>query len=528
MILIVRTGAGAAGASTAHHLRKFADAAGIKTNITVFERNSYIGGRSTTVQAYDDPTSEPLELGASIFVNVNYVLMNATEEFGLRTDDFSASTTPEFAEEHAQDKAKAAEAPLLGIWDGARFVLTQSATDGWWDNAKLLWRYGLAPIRTNNLMKKTVQSFLKLYEEPLFPFKSLSDATYELGLTAVTAVTGEQYLRENQIGDLFAREVVQAATRVNYAQNLGLIHGLEAMVVMATDGAVGVEGGNWQIFQRMVDSATEDVRMGTKVSALQKLEDGRYAIESKHVNPEIEQPEIRREHFDSVVLATPLQFSNIDLIPEPMHVPSKIPYVKLHVTLFTSPHPLSPAAFNLPPDGLVPEIIITTLQEDEKPGSNPNGVGRAGFFSISLLQRLVNRNVKPLREEFAYKIFTPMEVNAEFLAKILGLEPLPTDKSDCKAGSSLDVSKDDVSWIYRKVWDSYPYEYPRVTFEELRLDQDLWYTSGIESFISTMETSALMGKNVARLIVDDWMHGKEDTHQPQPLERKGKPLKAKL
>jgi prenylcysteine oxidase/farnesylcysteine lyase len=33
----------------------------------------------------------------------------------------------------------------------------------------------------------------------------------------------------------------------------------------------------------------------------------------------------------------------------------------------------------------------------------------------------------------------------------------------------------------------------------------LWYTSGIERFISTMETSALMGKNVARLVVDGWL-----------------------
>ena len=45
---------------------------------------------------------------------------------------------------------------------------------------------------------------------------------------------------------------------------------------------------------------------------------------------------------------------------------------------------------------------------------------------------------------------------------------------------------------------------PRVTFENSQLDDDLWYTSGIESFISTMETSALMGRNVAKLIVDEW------------------------
>ena len=66
--------------------------------------------------------------------------------------------------------------------------------------------------------------------------------------------------------------------------------------------------------------------------------------------------------------------------------------------------------------------------------------------------------------------------------------------------------------MYEKVWQSYPVESPRVTFEALRLDDvedddragKVWYTSGIEGFISTMETSSLMGMNVARLVVDGW------------------------
>lgn len=66
-------------------------------------------------------------------------------------------------------------------------------------------------------------------------------------------------------------------------------------------------------------------------------------------------------------------------------------------------------------------------------------------------------------------------------------------------------SGDAISWYYPHVWKSYPYEYPRVTFEELELARGFYYTSGIESFISTMETSALMGMNVAQLIVDDYL-----------------------
>lgn len=72
----------------------------------------------------------------------------------------------------------------------------------------------------------------------------------------------------------------------------------------------------------------------------------------------------------------------------------------------------------------------------------------------------------------------------------------------------MDPAYGPITWVHQHRWNSYPYEYPRVTFERIRLDDGLWYTSGIESFISTMETSALMGKNVARLVVDGWV-GKE-------------------
>jgi prenylcysteine oxidase/farnesylcysteine lyase len=76
----------------------------------------------------------------------------------------------------------------------------------------------------------------------------------------------------------------------------------------------------------------------------------------------------------------------------------------------------------------------------------------------------------------------------------------------------------EITWYYPFVWHSYPYELPRVTFEELELAIGFYYTSGIESFISTMETSALMGKNVARLILDDYL---EILHA-KPVEEKSR------
>ena len=110
----------------------------------------------------------------------------------------------------SQDLAAQLEMPDLGIWNGHEFVLITRQEDGWWDKAKLLWRYGTAPLWTNRLMKSAVGKFLTMYDEPVFPWKSLSEVVESVGLLEATGVTGEQYLKANGIGGAFAREIIQA------------------------------------------------------------------------------------------------------------------------------------------------------------------------------------------------------------------------------------------------------------------------------------------------------------------------------
>lgn len=470
-----RPGAGAAGASSAYHLAQYAQAASIPINITMFERNSYIGGRTTTVNAYND-SDVPLELGASIFVEVNRILVEAAKTFNLS----SSALSP------ASRRTSDIPGPALGVWDGKSLVATLQNEGGWWDTAKLLYKYGLAPIRTMNLMKATVGKFLQMYDEPIFPFASLTKAARDVGLSSVTASTGEQFLREHNIGSLFAREIVQASTRVNYAQNLETIHGLETMVCMAAEGAMAIDDGNWRIFDAMITAANATALLNTSVTALSQQRDGGYLLHSNDTTSKALTSE-----FDEVIIATPLQFANLSLV-FPAHsisVPQARPYVHLHVTLFTAPHPLSPTFFGLSPNKPAPHAVLTTLPQSEHPPLD-HQVGSPGFFSVSLLRTLANPRTG--RTEYAYKIFSPSPVNATFLADLLSVS---LDQED-------ELYERDVSWIYRKVWDSYPYETPRDSFDEIKLGEGLWYTSGIENFISTMETSALMGKNVGRLLVD--------------------------
>jgi prenylcysteine oxidase/farnesylcysteine lyase len=497
-------GAGAAGSSAAYHLSQYAAEFGHPLNIKIYELNPRAGGRTTTVDAFDNP-AYPTELGGSIFVKINHILYNAAEDFGLSTS--SANNFRPKESDYA-----------FGIWDGAQFVYKQVSGSGrwsgYWDVVKLLWRYGMAPIRTQRMSKESTGKFLKMYDPPVFPFEDLTQAVEELELTEYTNTTGASVLEEGGAGGAFAREIVQASTRVNYAQNLGQIHGLEGLVCMAIEGAVAVEGGNWQIFEEMVKRSGAKAVFNSLVTDITAHDNGTYTVQSKHaVSNNIGQDghfdtadafsaSSQQAHFDTIIMATPLQFSNITLHPLLSDPPDPVSYVTLHVTLFTSPHRLSPAFFGLEDQKYVPEAILTTLPEGVDLGNarGVDAVGPAGFWSISTLRSI--RPAGSAETQYLYKIFSPAPVTGSWLSSILGFPYQNTGAADPLS----DLNKEDVSWMVEKVWQSYPYEVPRREFGSVRYDWGetghMWYTSGIESFISTMETSALMGRNVARLVAE--------------------------
>ena len=426
-------------------------------------------------------------------MSANTHLVNASREFGLNVRSASHSRPRE-----SED--------TLGIWDGTRFVFILKDSYGWWNIVRLLWRYGLAPIRTQNLMKRTVASFLKMYDEPNFPFRDIGTTAVELGLLDLTSSPGETYLEKNGISKDFAGEIIQASTRVNYGQNLGLIHGLESMVCMAAEGAMSVDGGNWRIFEGMVRAARASVRLNNAVTSIDRNPDGTLTLASVPADSDGDE---EKAIFDEVVLAGPMQYSNIAFNISLERKPEDIPFVKLHVTLFSSPHKISPKLFDLKDGSKVPETVLTTVPKGMDLGSNWDGVGPAGFWSISTLQtvsppssRSSTNTENENQKHYVYKIFSPHRLSASFITQLLGLNTTTPSESWIS-----DLPQNDISWYHEKTWNPYPFLYPRVTFDEPSLAPGIWYTGGIESFISTMETSALMGRNVASLMAKRWEEG---------------------
>jgi prenylcysteine oxidase/farnesylcysteine lyase len=279
-----------------------------------------------------------------------------------------------------------------------------------------------------------------------------------------------------------------------------------------------VAGGNWKIFDNMVNHSGAALYRNATVSSIaldaKKTKNGapRYRVSTKDTANLTALAEGYPVSFDKIIVASPWQFSNIAADEDVIrHTIEEIPYMKLHVTLFSSPYKLRPGFFGLEDGAKAPSNVYTTLGADEEPRMGAAGVGRTGFYSISTLRRVVNPKTE--KREFVYKIFSPEPVTTSFLSDILGV--------NVPEGFTADSSSSPISWYHPTWFHSYPVELPRVTFQDPIVGDGVYYTSGMEGFISTMETSALMGMNVARLIADD-VAGVERTAEGRRVEKEEK------
>jgi prenylcysteine oxidase/farnesylcysteine lyase len=209
------------------------------------------------------------------------------------------------------------------------------------------------------------------------------------------------------------------------------------MVCMAVEGAMQIQGGNWQIFAGMLNASNASTLLNTAVTSISKSK-SKYSLKTSTTDSLAGNLSTNEESFDTIILAAPLQFSQLTLADGLIkHVPDEIPYVTLHVTLFTSPHAINQTFFNLSPKDEVPSSILTTLPKDAPLSEKPeDSVGSPGFFSISTLRTVVNPET--LEKEHLYKIFSPKAVTSSFLSEILNVHgKSPSLFSSIQTGNHL-------------------------------------------------------------------------------------------
>ncbi|KAJ7356980.1 Prenylcysteine lyase-domain-containing protein [Mycena albidolilacea] len=440
-------GAGAGGASAAFWISKAKERFGLDIEVDVYEKEPYIGGRSTVVFPYGNTSLPAVELGASIFVKANKNMWRAVDEFNLTRRDFR------------DEKG-------MGIWDGEKLLFT--ASGGWWtwwDNAKALFRYGFhSPRRTQVFVDNMINKFLTLYSPDAPKWDNITHLSTTLGWTDLVSQSTSEYLRSEGVSDRFISELVEASTRVNYGQNADEIHALEGACSLAPTGASAVEGGNFQVFEQFVKRSHANVYLNTSVKSIRQTGSDRWLVDSDRGS----------ESYSAIILAAPYHSTNIEV---PSEVSSRIPpqpYVHLHVTLVATTQPsLPPQSLSLSASTKVPAMLLTTFEGARNGGKEPE------FNSLSY-HGLISEG------EWVVKIFSKKRISNKWLSKMFDGQ---------------------VGWVLRKEWDAYPVLPPSTSFPDVKLQPHFYYVNAFEPFISTMETETLASRNVVDILLKETFGG---------------------
>ncbi|KAG6919572.1 hypothetical protein DXG01_004235 [Tephrocybe rancida] len=435
-------GAGAGGSSAAFWISKVKERFGVSVEVDVYEKESYIGGRSITVYPYDNTSLPPLELGASIFVAANKNLWRASDEFNLTRREFSTGGR-------------------TAIWDGEELLFTFG--DGWWDTLKAMWRFGIAsPKRTQQIVNAAVEKYLTIYSPEAPQWDNISDLSLALGYSDMVNVTAASFFAQSGVARRFAFELIEGATRVNYGQNLDNIHGVGGTLSLATDGAKGIEGGNFQVFEQFLKRSGADIHLNTHVTEISEAPSPSSGWDVKST--------LGTKQYKAVILAAPFHSTGIAIPPSLAESIPEQPYVHLHVTLLTTTSPTpDPAYFGESTASALSEMTLTTYEGVR------NGRKEPEFNSLSY-HGLVRDG------EWAVKIFSKARISDELLVRLF---------------------QGQVGWVYRKEWDAYPELKPTTTFPPVKVDHGFYYVNAFEPLISTMETETVAARNVVDLLMNE-------------------------
>lgn len=271
------------------------------------------------------------------------------------------------------------------------------------------------PLRS---VKKIVDRFVKLYDPTYlhqtqekgkqetssgFPWPSIEKLAKAMELDDLAARDAGGYFYEQGVAKLFIEEMIEAATLVNYGQEIYSIHGVGGGVSLAASGAVGVTGGNYRIFEEFLARCENlKLRLGIhgEVTGLARFKTAEEAVQAGKMSKrealaaglaEGKSPTTTKwwlgtksgygDLFDAVFVAVPWHSSGITLMNTEAVIPA-YDYVRLHVTiLVTTAKQPSPAYFGRGDGDSIPTEILTShvsLRKAEEQRRKDEKKARAG------------------------------------------------------------------------------------------------------------------------------------------------------
>ncbi|KAM6341860.1 prenylcysteine oxidase 1 [Podargus strigoides] len=464
---IAVVGGGIGGAAAAYFLRqKF----GSGVRVEVLEKAA-VGGRLATLEV----EGVAYEAGGSVLHPLNLHMKHFVKELGLSVAPVPGS--------------------LSGVYNGEEFVFEESS---WYiiNLLKLLWHYGLNPLRMYMWVEDILDKFMRIYRYQThdYAFSSNEHLLHALGgsdFTRMLNQTIDEAMQKAGFSHKFINEMVCPAMRVNYGQGVN-INGFVGAVSLAgvESGLWSVKGGNKLICTGLIYASKAEFIPGTVLSIEPKIRPRPSGDLVKLYHVTYDTPSgLTGDMYDIVVIATPLShkmanitFKNFDPpIPEFSN-----PY---HQTVTTLVHGRLNASFFGYQDPSTFHIGAIFTTENPKLFINSLGV-------VSPVEDVGGEGKLPLQSA-VWKIFSKEVLTKEQLSLLF---------------SSYDSVK-------VKKWLAYPRYSPPEKCPPIILHDKIYYLNGIERAASAMEMSAIAAKNAALLAYHRW-YGNADKIDQEDLHEK--------
>ncbi|NWR05401.1 PCYOX oxidase, partial [Paradoxornis webbianus] len=386
-----------------------------------------------------------------------------------------------------------------GFYNEEEFVFEESSWS-FLNNPKLLWHYGLNPLRLSMWVEDIMEKFMRIYRYQMhdYAFSSNERLLHALGgndFLQLLNQTIDEAMQKAGFSQKFINEVVCATMRFAYGQGVE-VNGFVGALSMAwiQSGLWSVKGGNKLVCSGLIYSSKAEVIPGTVVSIEPKTRPSRggdpvtvYEVTYNTSSG------LTGDTYDIVLIAAPLgrklaniTFRNFDPpIPEFPNPFQQIFTTLVHGRLNTSFFGYhDPQAFNLRSIFTTdsPKLFINSVNIEPPVGDTGTG-GKL-----------------PLHSD-VWKVFSKEELSKEQLNLLF---------------SSYDSVK-------VKPWLAYPEYGAPERFPPLVLHEQLYYLNGLERAASAMEMSAIAARNAALLAFHRWHgHGasidQEDLHEKLKTE----------
>ncbi|XP_074899719.1 prenylcysteine oxidase 1 isoform X2 [Buteo buteo] len=388
-----------------------------------------------------------------------------------------------------------AHGSLVGIYNGEEFVFEESS---WYivNLLKLLWHYGLNPLRMYMWVEDILDKFMRIYRYQThdYAFSSNERLLHALGgndFIRMLNQTIDEAMQKAGFSHKFINEMVCPAMRVNYGQGVN-INGFVGAVSLAgvESGLWSVKGGNKLVCTGLIYASKAEVIPGTVLSIEPKIRPRPTGDPVKLYQVTYNTTSgLTGDTYDIVVIAAPLSrkmanitFKNFDPpvpdFPNPYHqTVTTFVHGRLNASFFGY---RDPSAFHF-------GAIFTT--ENPKLFINSLGV-------VSPVEDVGGEGKLPLQSAI-WKVFSKEVLTKEQLNLLF---------------SSYDSVK-------VKKWLAYPHYSPPEKCPPIILHDKIYYLNGIERAASAMEMSAIAAKNAALLAYHRW-YGNADRIDQEDLHEK--------